>query len=81
MGSIEESVRLNLAMLETSHPMSDALKDMALGLARSLDKGAGLGEAAVNRELRATLAELTAMTEDDDDLAASLSAPVRDTQD
>ena len=80
MGAIEESVRLNLAALTTTHPMSDALADLAIRLARSIDAGAGMAEAAVSRELRATLAELVSTTDDgDDNLSASLSSPVRDT--
>jgi hypothetical protein len=79
MGPIEESVRLNVSAIDTTHPMSDALAEMAFGLARSLDNGAGLGESAVNRELRATLADLASMTaEDNDNLTATLSTPVRD---
>jgi hypothetical protein len=79
MGPIEESTRLNVAALPTTHAMSDALAEIAFRLATSLDKGAGLAEAAVSRELRAVLAELASVTsEDDDNLTASLSAPVRD---
>lgn len=79
MGPIEESTRLNVAALPTTHVMSDALAEIAFTLAESLDKGAGLAEAAVSRELRAVLAELASVTsEDDDNLTASLSAPVRD---
>jgi len=64
---------------------------MALALAVSLDRGAGMQEAAVNRELRATLDDLARMkVGDDDELDSLLSAPtvgsdvsaeVRDTED
>lgn len=80
-GSIESMVRLNIAGLSTQHPMSDALSEMAYGLAATLDRGAGLAEAAVNRELRATLADLVHSTRgDEDDLSDLMSTPVRDPQ-
>jgi hypothetical protein len=61
--------------------MGEALAEMAITLARQLDDGAGLAIAAVNRELRANLMELSRLAVDDtDDLADELSAPVRDTQ-
>lgn len=40
----------------------EALGALALTLAQSLDDGAGMATAAVSRELRATLAALTALT-------------------
>jgi hypothetical protein len=82
-GLIEENVRLNIATLATAHPMRDALAEVAYRLARSLDLGAGLLEAATSKELRAVLADLASVpaNDDDDDLSAHLSAPVRDTQD
>lgn len=59
--------------------MGEALAEMSLNLARTLDGGAGLATAAVNRELRANLLELARLAIDDtDDLADDLSAPVRD---
>lgn len=66
--------------------MGEALAEMAFALARTLDEGAGLAVAAVNRELRANLLELSGMVDDDDDdLGAILSTPmsteVRDTED
>lgn len=80
-GNIENMVRLNISGLATQHPMSDSLSEMAYGLARSLDRGAGLAEAAVNRELRATLADLVHSPKgDEDDLSDLLSTPVRDPQ-
>lgn len=66
----------------TAHPMGEALSEMALCLARSLDEGAGMATAAVNRELRANLVELARMAvDDDDDLEAQLSSPLRDPED
>lgn len=62
--------------------MGEALAEMAITLARSLDEGAGLATAAVNRELRANLLELARMAvDDDDDLDAALSTPIRDDED
>lgn len=91
MGPIEQRVHADLAALMTSHPMGEALSAMALALAVSLDRGAGMQEAAVNRELRATLDDLARMkVGDDDELDSLLSAPtvgsdvsaeVRDTED
>ncbi|MGH3693247.1 MAG: hypothetical protein ACRDRX_04475 [Pseudonocardiaceae bacterium] len=80
MGLIEESVRLNISALDTAHPMSDALAETAYMLAAALDTGVCDSIPATSRELRATLAELASVTaDDDDDLAASLSAPIRHT--
>jgi hypothetical protein len=86
-GQIEAMVRANISHLDTNHPMRDALAEMAYELARLLDIVPHPGivtdsrdHAALNRELRATLAELAGATsgEDDDDLSVSLSSPVRD---
>jgi hypothetical protein len=56
--------------------MGEALTEMSYNLARVLDDGAGLATAAVNRELRANLTELSRLAVDDsDDLADELSAP------
>jgi hypothetical protein len=75
-GPVEERVRADIAALITSHPMGEALTEMSYTLARALDEGAGLATAAVNRELRANLAELSRLAVDDsDDLADELSAP------
>jgi hypothetical protein len=68
--------------------MGEALAEMSFNLARTLDKGAGLAVAAVNRELRANLIELARLgVEDDGDLDGALSTPtdgvpaqVRDTE-
>jgi hypothetical protein len=68
-----------VAALVSVHPMGEALAEMAFTLARALDDGAGLATAAVNRELRANLMELSRLAVDDgDDLADELSTPVRD---
>ena len=49
---------------------------MSLNLARTLDDGAGLATAAVNRELRANLLELSRLAVNDtDDLDDELSTP------
>ena len=78
-GPITRKVAADLAAIVTTHPMGEALAEMSLNLARTLDAGAGLATAAVNRELRANLLELSRMADDgDDDLADELSAPVRD---
>lgn len=78
-GPVETKVRADIAALISSHPMGEALAEMAFTLARSLDDGAGLAIAAVNRELRANLVELARLgVADDDDLDAALSTPVRD---
>jgi hypothetical protein len=56
--------------------MGEALAVMSFTLARTLDDGAGLAVAAVNRELRANLIELARMgVAEDDDLEARLSSP------
>ena len=75
-GPVERKVRADIAALITAHPMGEALAEMSYNLARSLDEGAGLATAAVNRELRANLTELSRLAVDDgDDLADELSAP------
>lgn len=58
----------------------EALGQLALTLARQLDEGAGMATAAVARELRATLAELTRDRDDgdDDDWTAGLPPAVWD---
>jgi hypothetical protein len=76
IGPVERKVRADLRALITAHPMGEALSEMAITLARQLDDGAGLAIAAVNRELRANLLELSRLAVDDgDDLADELSAP------
>ncbi len=78
-GPVERQVKRDIGALVTGHPMGEALAAMSLNLARTLDDGAGLATAAVNRELRANLLELSRLAVDDnDDLDAELSAAVRD---
>jgi hypothetical protein len=79
VGPVESKVRADVEALMTAHPMGESLAEMAFTLARTLDQGAGLAVAAVNRELRANLIELSRLGVDsDDDLADELSTPVRD---
>jgi hypothetical protein len=60
----------------TAHPMGEALAEMAFTLARTLDEGAGLAVAAVNRELRANLVELARLgVNSDDALDDAFSTP------
>lgn len=81
-GPVETKVRADVDALVSSHPMGEALAELAFTLARTLDQGAGMAVAAVGRELRATLAELAGMgVSDDDDLEDRLSAPVRNAED
>lgn len=80
-GPVERKVRADIAALITTHPMGEALAEMSFKLAQTLDEGAGMAVAAVNRELRNNLAELSRLAVDDgDDLADELSAPVRDSE-
>jgi hypothetical protein len=81
-GPVELKVRQDVGALVTEHPMGESLSEMSFNLARTLDEGAGLAVAAVNRELRANLVELARMEvgNDDDDFGDSLSAPVRDAE-
>lgn len=79
MGPIEQQVRADVGALMTAHPMGESLAEMAYGLARTLDAGAGMATAAVNKELRLTLDDLRRLgVTDDDNFEAELSAPVRD---
>lgn len=86
-GPVETKVRADIAALVTLHPMGEAITEMSVALARALDNGQSLmGIAAINRELRENLAELSRLAVDDsDDLADELSLPqvpaeVRDTE-
>jgi hypothetical protein len=77
-GPVEEATRRQLEGLGEA---SSALGQVALTLARSLDDGAGMAAAAIAKELRATLKELTPHDGGDDftRLMARLTAPeVRD---
>lgn len=74
-GPVERHVRADIAALVTSHPMGEALAEMSYALAGLLDAGTD-GAAAVNRELRANLVELSRLAVDEgDDLADELSEP------
>jgi len=77
-GDVETKVRQDVGALVTEHPMGEALSAMSFNLARTLDEGAGLAVAAVNRELRANLVELARLEvhSDDDDFGDALSEPV-----
>lgn len=80
--SVENRVRNDIDALVVSHPMGEALSELALTLARALDDGAGMATAAVARELRAVLNDLAgSVVHDDDGLDAFLSSPVRDAED
>ena len=74
-GRVESKVRSDVGALVSTHPMGEALAEMAFTLARTLDEGAGLATAAVNRELRANLIELSRLSSDTDDLDRELSTP------
>jgi hypothetical protein len=76
-GPIEQKAQSDLDALHSEHPMAATLAAMTLNLARTLDAGAGLAVAAVNRELRANLEALARMGADDDDLDAELRAAVQ----
>lgn len=75
-GSVERMVRADIDVMITAHPAAESLAEMSYALARQLDSGAGFAAAAVNRELRANLAELSRLAVDDgDDFADELSRP------
>ena len=86
-GSVTEKVRQDIEALVSSHPMGEALAEIALALAGEMDRGVACKKcggavssptAALSRELRSTLIELASQAvADDDDLEARLSAPVR----
>lgn len=78
--SLADKVRKDLDALVTSHPMGEALEQLAMDLAGKIDvEEDGRVVASLAKELRATLHELAEGAEGDvDDLAAELSAPVRD---
>ena len=76
-GAIERQVRRDIDALITEHPMGESLAQLAFRLSASLDGGAGQMEAALSRELRATLDALAGMgVSGDSDLDAALSTPV-----
>ena len=83
-GPVSAAVAADIARLTPRLDHPDAsLMALALTLARTLDDGAGMATAAVARELRATLADLTPEEHHDDDgfaaLIEQLRAPMGDT--
>lgn len=81
-GAVELAVaRLLADLVEDTVPGQKVYASMSLVLARTLDEGAGLAVAAVNRELRETVKVLTGGEVSDGDprtadLLARLSAPL-----
>jgi hypothetical protein len=77
-GPVAEAVQRELEDLGKA---DTALGKIAVNLAWSLDAGAGMAAAAVAKELRETLKELTPKDGGDEfsQLMASLSSPVRNT--
>src|SRR4051812_8923069 len=64
--SVVDKVTTDLASLVTSHPMGEALEELALRLARAIDgEEDGRIVAALAKELRATLHELAEGAEGD----------------
>lgn len=68
-GANEAAVQRTLAGLPTDNPRWDALAALAVTLAMQLDAGAGMATAAVSKELRAVLDELTPKDVPDDAFA------------
>lgn len=78
-GPVERAVRGDIEALGDLDGMRPSLAATALALARELDAGTETSTAALARELRETLAALTAASEAEDAaarLAAELSAPL-----
>lgn len=78
VGHVERKTRQDIEALVCSHPMGESLAAMAFNLARTLDQGAGQLQAALARELRATLNDLAKYEHGgapDDDDAPDLGAP------
>ncbi len=76
-GHVERETRKDIEALVCAHPMGEALTAIALNLARTLDRGAGLASAGIAKELRTTLQELAKYEEvgADDDDAPDLGGP------
>jgi MoxR-like ATPase len=74
LGSVLAAVEADLAALELAGPVDRSLAEAARALASSLDGDAGMAAAAISRELRAILAELTPKERDagDQDSLANL---------
>ena len=77
MASVESATERRLQELDE---LDSPLGQTALTLARALDDGAGMAAAAISKELRATLKELTPRDGGDPfaEFMASLSSEVRD---
>lgn len=84
VGRVERKVKADIAALVTTHPMGEALTEMAIALAATMDTIRETGRGvmvlpALNRELRDNLAELSRLAVNDDDpFADELSTAVRD---
>lgn len=77
--AVLDKTRSDIAALVTAHPMGESLAAIAESLAARLDDPDEKSPAAVAKELRATLLALAeGVVDDDDDLDALLSSPVRD---
>lgn len=74
LGSVLAAVEADLEQFALAGPVDRTLAEAARSLARSLDADAGMAAAAISRELRAILAELTPKERDvgDQDALASL---------
>jgi hypothetical protein len=81
-GPLERAVRADVRAKPSTSPVAASLRQVAYSLARQLDAGAGMAAAAIAKELRATLDQLTRTDDDSDDeleqLISRLSAPMGD---
>jgi hypothetical protein len=73
-GPVESGVLSDLAQVGELPRSTSSLAQTAIVLARALDDGAGMGTASVARELRATMAALMEVTQDDTDGTAALES-------
>ncbi|GIH27625.1 hypothetical protein Aph01nite_59350 [Acrocarpospora phusangensis] len=82
-GPVESAVRKDLAEIGLEAVMSDSYAEICFNLARKLDNGAGMAQAAVAKELRETLKAIEEAAGDNASsdlfarLAASVPTPVR----
>lgn len=72
-GPVQTAVRLDVGAMGELRGVQPSLAETAFALAAQLDAGAGMATAAVARELRATLAEMTKGRTDDDATAAFIA--------